>query len=603
MGGIETNTKYEPNSVELIQGYRSGSGSSGERAKNTCDIRVTAFDPFDFKVDWRTKYVKYRKLYTSKSGRKYYRTVRDFIPYPYYTFVKKTRSVKEWRLEIIAGQSVLGQIPGHLKSPHINRVLGWLVDRMKKYGPCRPMKPKSANIQHDAYHFSSSIVPGIVPEGYSDLLPTGFRVPLATNGQYGYRAFELEQGYVGDTGIGPNWSWNTSLKNDLIDGPQGIAFSDSTVSTVTAMLWPSSGDFEDIGVTPLVDLAEAASDGVFPLGPPPDPVEAHKRMVKNCMDDKMFAYLTDTVDFAANAYLWTTLVLEPVIQSAIGLAASVEANDQAIDAFTSKAQSNKWHQGKSLRIFGKRPKDAAVCLGAPEKLVHNVVNTGHLGTLTHTFDYKKCEVNASIVYKLNEFDAVLMNTSGQRLGQFFNRMSVSLDTVLHNVLPLSFVYDWFSSEYTGVLNLKDKVYMPVADWKVTMSYNLEMGIESEGITTALYYAIDYYVVSKATGQMWFQGTLYGPNHLDNLEDHTEMYSTFYYLFTNKQNLSPEVARTVTVETHNVYRRVVFYQPVRRVDFSSGEVEIQCFDFIKPDPIDDTGKLVTIGALIWGLLPG
>lgn len=606
MGEFETNSTFEPGSVELIYGYRSGSGNSGGRVKNTCDIRFTAYDPFDFAIEWRTKWVKTRRSRVSKSGRKYFYNARVFVPYPYYNFVEKTRSVKEWRLLMSAGQSVLDELPERYPRAHILKVLGWLKSRLKRYGKCRVIKPQSAHIQHGVTHWKS-VIDKIIPTGYYTHEGGAWSVPYVSNGHYGYRAFEIESNYVGETGDGPNIAATETLNINLVNKPQSVLFSNDTVSTVAAMLWPASGDMEDIGSTPLIDLGEAVSDGVFPLGPPPNAVDAHERMVKNAMNDDIWKSLTNVVDFAADSYLWATLVFEPVIQSAIGLSVSVKANDKAIDAYTSLAKSNKWQQGKSLRLFGRDPAQAGDCLGVPPVMIHNVENTSYTGSIIHSIDRKKIEGNASMVYKLSEFDAAQMNTSGMRLSQFFNRLSVSLDTVVHNVLPLSFVFDWFSSEYAGILNLKDKIYLPVSDWKLTMSYNFAVDIESNSVTNALYYTRELWDYTPASNH-WMYG--YVPESwvfvrydtgLNHFEDTSDIYipnGTKYWVYKNIENQTLEVQRDKTVETHRFYRRLVFDKPLRRTDFSNGEVGIECFDTTK-GPLEDTGKMVTLGALLWG----
>lgn len=601
MGEIVNDLTTSPGSVEFISGYRSGN-QSGERPKYTCDVKVTAFDPFDFVIDWRTKYVKVRKSKVTKSGRKFYYYTTLPVPYPYYEFVLKTRTVREWRFELKAGKSVLAKLHERFPRPHILRNMAFLEARLKRYGPCRVIKPRSASVQHDVVHWSSDISE-VPTEGVLMNAPGAFAYTLAQNGHYGHRAFELESEYVGDAGTGPFFIANASLENPL-NTAKSVVFSDTTVSTVTAMLWPDSGDMEDIGSSPLIDLAEAASDGVFPLGPPPNPVDAHARMVRSALSDDTFATIAKVVDFAADAYLWTTLVFEPVIQSAIGLSVAVEANDIAIDRYAELAAGGKWHQGKSIRLFGLNPTMTKSCLGIPDKLSYDNNELGCTRNVTHTIDAKSIEANALFVYKLSEFDAAQMNTSAMRLGQFFNRLSSSLDTVIHNIIPLSFVYDWFTSEYTGILNLKDKVYLPVDDWKVTISLKTDIDVETVCTTTTHAYTNKRIVCVKYK-ECPYPGTVpdiqsgVGPAPYDaSYQKISWINSTYYYVQYDWETVETE-AYVETQETHKYYQRSVFDRPVRRTDFSDGEVGIECLDTTKSDPLEETGKLVTLGALLWG----
>lgn len=611
MGQTTTESTIEPGSSEMINGYRSGAGSQTTPVKNTCDVKVTAFDPFDFKVDWREKTVKTRRAKidprNSRRTRFYYEYVP--VPYPYYVFQKKTRTVREWRLELSAGKSVLGKVPADL-TPHISRQVKYLESMLRKRGPCRPAQPRSAGIQHPCLHWKTDIV-GFPVAGvlrHSKLVDTVF-VPLACNDAYGFRAFEYpHETFVGNQNEGVNTTHNSEVVRTTLSDPMSSAFASSTLGTVTAMLWPSSDDFAESTASPLIDIAEAASDGVFPLGPPPSAQEAHSRMVEMCMNDRHFSLLTEIIDFATDAYLWTTLVLEPVIQSAAALSTSVEANDKAIEAYKSRAATGKWHQGKSVRLFGREPLTAAKYFGAPDELS----STSWFGctgqrSVTHTFDYKKFEANASMTYKLSEHDAIQMNSSGQRLGQFFSRLSTSLDTVIHNVLPLSFVYDWFSSEYTGILNLKDKVYMPVDSWKVTMSYKLDLNVKSKCTTTI-----------RATTRTLYRGNVWIPYDISStyrLSLYREYWNScntnFYpevpewfssgnaYYITGNQYYLNEDSYSESTETHEFYDRRVYVNPTRRTDFSNGELGIDGFDTSKEDPLSDLGKQVTLGSLIWG----
>lgn len=608
MGSIVTDTRIEPNSSESISGFRSGLGENPVRPENVCDLKVTALDPFDFKVDWRIRYVKNRRKRVLRNGhtRTYYVSVPT--PYPYYIFAKKVRTVKEWRLLLKAGAKVKREISFNAK--HIDRIYDQLMERLANYGPCRPTKPRSVDKQHNVTNMVSTTLGNIAPKY---VINGPYSVQNAAWDVFGYRSAELFGTFVGDLGNGPYYIFDQTMRNKCINEPMAAVFSNNTVETITAMLWPSSGDFEDIGSTPLIDIAEAVSDGVFPLGPPPDPVEAHKRLSTHAMDDKILRSIKETVDFAADTYLWTTLVLEPVIQSAIGLAASVEANDKAIDAYNKRAQSGQWHQGKNLRLF----KGASKCFGAWDSYAYDPPGgpSEPFYLVEHQMEYNNFDANASFYYKLNEVDAAIMNTSGMRLGQFFNRMSTSMHDVFHNIVPLSFVYDWFSSNYSGLLNLENKVYMPVDDWKLILSYNLDMSIKTSGTTRVR--VVKY---RRDTGSrtkncydepaIWISGSV-STVMVDEdwvLPDDYCVNAGYYkyqYRYVMIDDNTVEDLEETT-EQYKYYHRQVFLKPVRRTVFDGATtyatLGIDCLAMDKDKPLEDTGKQITLGALIWGMAP-
>jgi hypothetical protein len=457
-------------------------------------------------------------------------------------------------------------------------------------------------------------------EPYKIDTASGWSIDMPHLNQIGYRASEFNhEAYTGLTHdrveLSDEFHAQSLLyQSSSITEPESCLFSQSTIATLTAMLWPASGDFEKVGVTPLVDIAEMASDMVFPLGPPPSAVDAHRRMTKYAIDDNVLFSLRESIDFAANSWLWTTLVLEPVISSAVGLMTAVEANDKAIDAYTKQAKSGKWQQGKSLRIFGQNTAKVADQYGLtnpdpihPSLPFYSI--DGVDGVFSHEIDVKKMEGNASFNYKLSDVDAALMNTSGMRIGQFFNRLSVSLDTVFHNIIPLSFVYDWFSSDYTGILNLKDKVYVSVADWNLVVSYKLDMDIEAK---SSLSYTETTFQRKWCEQLITIDWTTFQTVYIERC--HPVSPITYLGIYASKPNENLGGGRYMvyfdpsyntystddsSVETHKFYRRNVYNRPTRRTDFSNGEIGIDCLDTTKYDPLEEVGKQVTLGALLWG----
>lgn len=277
-----TNDDIREGYSESIVGYRSTGANGGQKTLNTCDKRVTAYDPFDYSVTYRWKTVKV-KVYYIYNRRRYFRYDRKKVLYPFYTFKKKTRTVKQWRLELSSGKKVLDVT---IPLPAIQRTLSYIEAKLSKEGPCRPRLPKSAHIQNSCFHWKSTI--SGYPGDVNLAVPywTGTQ-PLVSNKTYGYRAFELNhEVHTGTQGTGDNLAFSNLMQKTMYDDPVTNLGSAGVVELLTAMLWPSSDDYVNRNASPLVDLAEAASDGVFPLGPPPSASEAHKRMSESALDGK-----------------------------------------------------------------------------------------------------------------------------------------------------------------------------------------------------------------------------------------------------------------------------------------------------------------------------
>lgn len=602
-------------SSERITSFRSSTNRGGEKVKNTCDYKISFLDPFDFRVEYKSRFVTVRVYYTLK-GRTRYKLVKKLVPYPYYYFKMKTRTVKQWRLELAAGKKVMKYSPIELQQ--VSKRVKSLERKLAKYGQCFPKPPRSAHRQNDCLHWKTTIS-GFGGDQYLPR-PIGTNpVPLISNFHYQHRAYELNhEEFAGtQTMNGDCTAFSVLMQAKTIDEPLLYIKDPARISLITAMLWPSSDDYANRDASPLVDLSEAAADGVFPLGPPPDAIEAHERMVRSTLDDNHIKALKQGIDFAANSWLWTTLVLEPVISSAVGLSASVQANDDAIEAYQKSIKKGNWFQGNSVRIFGRDPKESAECFGAPTEHIETYgtdeCGSGYYGTLTHSIEYRKFTANAMMAYKPSFAAAAGMNTSGQRLSSFFNRLSTDLDKVLYNLVPLSFVTDWFTSEYSGKLNLKDKVYMPIDDWKIIVSFHNQVLMNSK-INQSTYGSIvkREYICSQLTSctHPWAFGPFDNPKYYYKTNNY-EVQSCFPVgewstcgrtIFcavgkervTENTNLSYDFVFDIQ-EDHEYYDRRVYSKPPKATSYDMSLIE--CKDDKNVDLSE--GQQVTLGALIWG----
>lgn len=437
------------------------------------------------------------------------------------------------------------------------------------------------------------------------------RINLASNDQYGYRAVELPVSY---TGFQQNYLGSPIsdfVRDKLITQPTGVVFHSDTIKLLTKILWPDSGDFEDIKAQPLVDIAEMVSDQAYPLGPPPSIEKTHKKF-NEALPTSTFNAIKEVVDFSADTWLWTTLVLEPVIGAAVSLSASVEANDKAIEALKDRAKNNQWHQGKHLRLFGRSPNEAASCFDAPFSYPAPIsFQEGGLRSGVHNFEYDKFEGNALFTYQLDELQAIQASGSGMQLSSFFNRLSTDMSSVLYNLLPLSFVYDWFSSEYSGALDLNNRLEMPISDWKLTLSYKLKCRILSEFTTEleqvkyAKYSSREYEACGvtrepRTIFQSYGFATELPDDYKRSSCSYWNKYEDWYryVLIDNVKNKA--VFRNTEHVTY--YKRRVYTRPIKWTgELTTLPNHIRCFDTSKKDPLNDTGKQVTLGALIWGFL--
>jgi hypothetical protein len=597
-----------------IYGFRSEGGVSmaPKPGSSVCDTKITLYNPFDFTVQYHSKTVKVRQSYVTIRRRQKvirWHWVKVTVPYPRYIFKKQTHTVRAWREIHVAGQHAINQAPDKTMLGELSKRLAWLRSALARYPDCRAkVPPRSAESQHNCKAIESTMSEFPTSPVVSWVEPiTGRELTHWTQymllGNTYYRFLQVPgcdyTGKVGTTGsFGVKMApFKEQLKEGLFNAPSRFLNDSKTIETVAALLWPSSDDMEKIAVTPLVDIAEMISDGTYPLGPPPDPRDAHAKMVKSAISDTALKKLMvgkHAIDFAANLWLWETLVLAPVVSSAIGLAASVSANDKAIERYNEIAKKGEWVKGKKFRLYNHPNICSDGNIQLSERETYPAVPSIDVeNTLSVDVEINTFEGNAQFVYKLDESDAVLMNTSGAQIASYLQRLSVDLYEVAYNLIPLSFVFDWFSTAYSGKLNLRSKTYLPIGSSKLILSQKCKADIILDESTTVNIIKHDLYAYGS------FFRTVYSWNNpRKNFRE--SPYSSYYYVY---KGMETKKVQQLVSEHIDYYERVVIDNPTRRTnfDFSDGTgLGLSCLDTNNHQPLQ-LGQEITGAALIWGLL--
>lgn len=473
-----------PTSYGGIYGFRtsSGSGSSGGKPlADVCDRVLTLYDPFIFEKKDNLRWVAHRVQYLTSKGMTRYRIQRDLINYPYLKFKKQTRTLREWReIHKVYSEMVAEGVINKAQTPDIIRVGQWLRKAISRYPKCGTAMFKSPREQHDVSH--ETVDYSNKTKFYVDEY-LGTKKWTSLSSQYTLFQAPFARRRYDEMGMDDNpieyyptdvTNYTTHLRD------MDIAFRDNTLTALTdsasniaAILWPSPEDLtDDPSASPLIDIAEAISDGSI-LGTPPDPRTAfdHLDQLDGSSMLSRFAGWKKVIDFGANSWLWSQLVVKPVVSSAVALSAAVRSNDNRINAIETFAKDGKWIQGKHMRIHRKGEE---ACFG-----IHTPFERSESATVIQYFreeyDVEEFETNANFVYKLPT--SMSFVTSGQALGLFFNSLSSNLTKVAWNIVPLSFVFDWFSNQFTGQLDLNDKVYLPVESNKLTVSRLISMSFK------------------------------------------------------------------------------------------------------------------------------
>jgi hypothetical protein len=450
------------------------------------------YDPFIFEM----KEVSYNKPYRyfDRRLRRHVTRVRSF-KFVDLVYTTQSRTLAEWReISIVFNQLVAKGVITRKLTPDIYRVGVYMNRRLHKFGKlvCGQPHFRSAREQHPVDHVKYSW------DGAQDFIVNepllGTNISFTSlHTYYTPEKFIFWSGVPVDapsipylirpSGYSNYGGWTNDIRSKYMDDPWTQLNSEAR--NIASMLWPDAQELVDNTAKPLVDVAEAVVDGTI-LGTPPSATDAAP-ILMDAKRQKYIESLASSIDFAANSWLWAKLVLQPVLSSASSLLASVQANDNRILKLNSLIRRGEWIQGRHMRLHSN-----ISCLQmedyVPPFFLEKTTKYVH-ETLHETYDFRKYETNANFAYKLSTESMV--TSSAQQLGLFFQTLSSDLTNVAWNLVPLSFVVDWFTNNYSGQLSLDEKVYIPVAESKLSISQKIDMEVVRE-----------YKAVSSVTKYIW-----------------------------------------------------------------------------------------------------
>lgn len=590
------NQQIDNLSNEWLYTWRTSNNGQNQPSKKSaidcCTLKLTYLDPFIFRPNVVRKYFKVRRW---KNNRWYYST-RSF-DFNELVFEKHTRSLREWREIAKTFLSLVDEgVISSKRTPEIYSKGYYLVRKLNKYRKCicgrlRP-KMRPPEVQHACTH-----------RKYEWDKPADFIVdePMWPGVPYTWTSINTQ--YMGRYNIANETQHELNTpENPLISRPDDYSVytdwvatarrnltSDIAIellnkkSTLAAVLWPSSTDFNPAGydnAQPLVDVAEAVSDGTI-LGTPPSPVQA-AQLIEDMsgVTMKSIDRLRQTVDFASNTWLWWQLVARPVYSAAVSLGGAVAANDARVEAINSTIWDEKWIQGRSLRVHDK---SAETCwLSVPKTFSREYVGSRVSEAFTEEVGVDELESNAQFIYKLGLDN--LVTSSGQQLGMFFNSLSTSLEEVMYNLMPLSFVIDWFTKDYSGQLDVKSKTYMNVTSSKLILSVKSRVYFKRRWTAkSSLIYAQLHTQFPGCSGYTWAPQYHFNKT-IDDLPDLGPCYG--YYLL-GSWNMDRDEE---TTHAYKYYWRNFVVDPP-----NSPYESIKC-QVTSSTP--NFGQGITLGALIW-----
>lgn len=592
---MSTDIRSEDSSLEYISGFRSsGKTSATGKRVASCDKEISLVDPFDLSITRNDKLTKVREYYVTNSGKRKFRYKLVVLPHPRYEFKMKTRTVKEWKMVLLAGSRVVSapQMPKSVASfwrhyRKLHRVIS-------RYNCSATSAIRSAGVQHSVTHFKTTIQEPPVNSGQitwdyygPKTLYSGF-----SDNAYGHRLLEFSHYFDSNgsllTGTHGGMSINSRHYTKVNNARLHIEhtyFQDpfteliSSVPHLTAMLWPDTDDMTNIPrFNPLGTAAELAVDG-FPLAQTPEVFEPAKDLLEH---ESAYNTINTVMDTAANAQLFTALVAVPLMMSGASMLTAISANDNIIESYQKIANRNLWIQGKSRRLYSRPTEkynfDNIVTSTYFDSLANEVSPAGRWQA---EFEIRMNEANASFYYRPSFKTSSELDTSAKRLGLFFNQMSISLESLMYNLIPFSFVMDWFSNHFSEQMELQDKVYLEIDDWKLTLSHKILSSCTMTEATTSLQ---AFYNPATYCKGLWYYNTEPAPRYVSwkrpSVNGHRNGIGTPpglpppYFLNFNYWYEYPTVSlysenRPSPVhgnqETHDMYRRVVFERPLRSSD--------------------------------------
>lgn len=477
----EINETLAEDKHESIYGWRTKCSAEDACEREAPeDMEITAYNPLNFKLETRMKIVKWRKNVKDSNGKNIYKygkpiyyTYVKRINYPYFTFKKQTMHILAW-LHILKVLDKLNTMVNLKRDvPQIYRRYMWLRKILADYKRRKLRAIRNLNHpdgQHSAFHTKGEVLYDESRTATFSRDPNQSRTNVSdiaryhtVNLSYIYAPYHNANG--GSQGIDSDFEilQKRVWKNFATDPINHVS---DRVGSMALWLWPGADDFlsENDRAQPAVDLAEALADGSL-IGEPPN--------VSSFLNQEhtVVGLMHKSIKFSANSLLWYKLVIEPVVSSAVALSASIVSNDIIMDNLLKSSKEGKWFQGKARPYF----KDSSGFVTDFGSNIYKREDCAVTDSVDDVIKYPNMKAFGQMRYKLSYIDMLYMHdSSAARMGLYFNQLSTSLREVMHNVVPLSFVFDWFSSRVSLVQNLQKKVLVPVEDWAITSSVKAEM---------------------------------------------------------------------------------------------------------------------------------
>ena len=587
--GYVNSEKLSHGEYEFISSYRSNYGKylPKQTTGSLCsDKEFTAYNPISFTVNYKLRRVRVKQ--PLNNGR--YRWKYVLIRYPYVTFKKETYNAVIWKFILQAAEDTYHFIRDFdmMNNGIIRRRIRWL-KRMLAQHDIRKKKctlsVATAKHLHNVTHLKINMSDFNPDSLKLEVGPWTFWVAEETMFKE-ISSFEDRDCFTqvthGNRG---------STEYQFIEYTKQFAYESQNLRDYVQFyeqgmllwLWPSTDSVrrkDDSRSQLFVTAAEAISDGTL-LGETPnikDIYNKHNTYAKS---------LKSIVDFAANTHLWVNLVIRPLMAEISALTGLVPMLDRILDDVIKMSKADKWIQGDTRPYFKEYPMDDMKCLISYQK--EKVYNASLDDIIKDTTDYPMAEAYGQLWYKLdhNALSVAAYTTRG-RLALGLSDMSTSLSTVAYELIPFSFVYDYFDKTYQRSLAIRNKVFIPLDDYKLGTSIKYRVETERKFYGSRKVYKQYVYKLDRSTRpyQWVYVRTAY------YLRKPPPTFSTGDYKFVTDDN--PEEKSISGVVSYETIRKYVRFYSRPKYDINA---PVPPASLTTPNP----EQTLTLGALLWSIL--
>ena len=396
------------------------------------------------KTKWVTVYRKVCKNNTVNIGCRYKRVrIKKVyyvkrVEYKFYVFYRKLEApLYIWcrKLKDFDSMPELYEEKQHELAEYVRKRLKDKCHKLTYPGDIK--KDIRRNVQHSCYNFKwdASVIP---PSGFLDA--PDYKWDLLNSYYFAKYSRVHRMGY-NDVSLASQIDEANTLR-------MSAAYWTQNLNDVVHEAWPT---LENLSAP--VDALELYREGI-----PGKPTTFNPRMNKP----------ENLRNVAAGSWLTYNFGIAPLIGGILDIARSLKRLELAIEQWNTAYSNNEWVDGQSFTVYNAVEHMQSSVIPETDFFI-NAKNVSNSNSYVDYFikggrSFIKCEGHIKIRYKVQYIDALT------KLSLFVNQYTASISSIAWELLPFSWLFDYFSDLQSYKHNLQNRTMIPVSSVEATYSH-------------------------------------------------------------------------------------------------------------------------------------